>query len=352
MLRRNLIHCVWVLAVVFTAASCRSSEENSNTRYLSVKSYKCFEHPSERIEAVRKKLPEGFLSKNYGSSFETALNRVAGIPDPYIDHLIDRYKTRKFKGIYPSSLGGSVAGLTQLQSEGPDGSIMFATSITTTVSDVGFALQHEIGHAIEGVIRQENINQRAWIERNFNTLHLEAKSHPEVRSYAKSNPTETWAEAFANFYCSPESLSFIEGDGANRQYFSRSKEFLRKVLLPPLWQTPNSPQPPDPSQSNQLYVRFDPASPNAQTPWIEISAPSQTTTLFICENLTQSRDCNANHPTFKKIDAPAAVAEGRAFFKTLQINWDNANMKQIVILAQNASAQDIAQRAIVFEKIR
>ena len=60
------------------------------------------------------------------------------------------------------------------------------------------------------------------------------RTRNDIRTYAKSAPAEAWAEAYANFYCSPESNAFIQKN------LPFTHEFLRAVLAPPIWETSQS----------------------------------------------------------------------------------------------------------------
>jgi hypothetical protein len=110
---------------------------------------------------------------------------------------------------------------------------MIATDITTGYEQAGFALQHEIGHAVE-VVAREAAQKTAY--QNFDAaienVRQELRSKGAmIRRYAKDYDTdgEAFAESYANYYCSPSSHAFIKN---NLPY---TYGFLSAVLAPPVW---------------------------------------------------------------------------------------------------------------------
>ncbi len=130
---RNLIFLGF--AVTVTCCSRTNINTDSETNYLSDGSYNCSEPDESRLTEIKAMIPEGMVSINFREERESVYKRLAGIPNAYLKHLIDRYKTGEFSGIAPGPLGSGVAGLTMLQ--GMDGQNMYATSISSLSKSTG-----------------------------------------------------------------------------------------------------------------------------------------------------------------------------------------------------------------------
>lgn len=221
---------------------CHFSQSHDNhLRYLQEGDQQCVQHNAARMDYVNR-LPEGFISGFQGSQMDVAKNRVAGIPDRDLEHLLWTFSSKKLSGIKPAALFFGVAGLTSLQSGATKNGFrgMVATSITTGASQSGFALQHEIGHAVEIIAREAaQKTEFANFDQALREIVDELNSKGGmIRGYAKSSPGEAWAEAYANYYCSPSSQAFIK-DNLPKTY-----RLLTTVLQPAQWALTNPPAPP------------------------------------------------------------------------------------------------------------
>ena len=192
--------------------------------------------------AYIKGLPADFLTGFSGAEMDTARNRVAGISDRDLDHLLYTFKQGKLSGIRPAALFFGVAGLTSLTSGQTSTGFrgMVATSITTGGTASGFALQHEIGHATE-IVAQEAAQKTEFA--NFDTALQQMYSEITgkgslIRDYARSSPSEAWAEAYANYHCSPATHAFIQ---TNLPF---TFKFLSAVLPPARFSVPAAPPSP------------------------------------------------------------------------------------------------------------
>jgi hypothetical protein len=122
------------------------------------------------------------------------LNRVALIPDRDTGYLFDNFKAGILRGIAPSG-GGifGIAGVTSLSAgKSPAGnSGLVAREIGTGPNQAGFALQHEIGHAVEILAADYAMNtQYKDFSATLSQLQAELSRRGDVRSYAKSSPNE------------------------------------------------------------------------------------------------------------------------------------------------------------------
>jgi hypothetical protein len=206
--------------------------------------YNCFSPPAERLSAVQGRIPSGFITGYAEGQMPVLLNRIALIPDRDTGYLFDNFKAGILRGIAPSG-GGifGIAGVTSLSAgTSPAGnSGLVAREIGTGPNQVGFALQHEIGHAVEILAADYAMTtQYKDFPATLTQLQNELSRRGDVRSYAKSSPNEAWAEAYSNFYCSPESNDFIKSN------LPFTHGLLRAVLVPPIWEATPTDKPPRP----------------------------------------------------------------------------------------------------------
>jgi hypothetical protein len=225
-----------------TTLGCQFNESHDNhLRYLQEGDQQCVQHSADRMNYINS-LPSGFISGFQGGQMDVAKNRVAGVPDRDLEHLLWTFSSRKLSGIKPAALFFGVAGLTTLQSGATKNGFrgMVATSITTGGSQAGFAMQHEVGHAVEIVAREAaQRTEFANFDQALRDIVAELNSKGGmIRGYAKSSPAEAWAEAYANYYCSPNSQAFIK-DNLPKTY-----RLLTTVLPPAQWALQNPPAPP------------------------------------------------------------------------------------------------------------
>ena len=227
------ITAILLISVSVNLGGCQMKPPADNhLRYLTSSDEQCVTHDAVRMDYIRK-LPAGFISGYQGNQLETVVNRIAGIPDRDLDHLLWSFSNRKLTGIKPGFALFGVAGLTTLSSGSTKDGFrgMQAISITTGANQAGFALQHEVGHAVEIVAREaaqktEYSNFDAAMRDVVNELNSKGGL---IRGYAKSSPGEAWAESYANYYCSPKTQDFI------RDNLPRTFKFLNAVLPPARW---------------------------------------------------------------------------------------------------------------------
>jgi hypothetical protein len=221
-----------LILLSFLQGCGRPEDAGSDVKYLTPSSYNCATAPAERIAKVRSY--GNFVRGWSGQQMEIAINNVALIPDRDINHLLWTYQSGASSGIHSSFTFFGVAGVTSLRGGTTKNGFrgMIATAVTAGTNQVMFALQHEIGHGVKIVAAEAAQNtEYSDFEGSIRKVWSELMSKGGmIRGYAKSKPDESWAEAYANFYCSPESNRFIE---ANLPY---TNKFLRTVLEPPIWE--------------------------------------------------------------------------------------------------------------------
>jgi hypothetical protein len=253
------------LLLLFFSVACekKSTPVHSDIKYLQNDDIDCAAPSTSRLEEVQGMFPQNFVRGFTGNAHDIAMKRLALIPNRDLKHLIWTYDKGVLKGIYPAGSGiFGVAGLTTLvggsTKNGHRG--MVAISVTTTMQQVGFALQHEVGHAVEIVAEEAAAATDQYSNFSAQTLAMRsemvaanARKPGLIRSYAMSNAGESWAEAYANFYCSPESNRFIK-DNLPKTY-----QFLRAVLEPPVWENGGEADTDPPSNGGEVAPRKPPA---------------------------------------------------------------------------------------------
>jgi hypothetical protein len=223
------------LSLAMVLSSCGvSPPKNSRISQLTNKNFVCQNPGKLRTDSVTGRMPGGMIHGWSGAEMDIAMSHFSSIPDNYENFLAGLYKSQDFEGIYPAPL-----------ETGSNGSVMGATSIVT-VSDgrvfpkwiqitdavpngLQFALQHEVGHAVENFIRISARGVKFQFDSKKKDMFQEGSNNPLIRGYARSSAGEYFAEAFANFYCSPESHELI------RQELPLTFEFLTNVLDAPVW---------------------------------------------------------------------------------------------------------------------
>ena len=255
---------------IWLITGCQGENPENTIAYITNGDYACADPGEARLANVKSRLPAGFVKGYSDSQMVVALNRIALIPDRDLNYLIGNFKSGKLKGISPGFGLFGVAGLTTLgYGTSPAGRTgMVANSITTAASMSGFALQHEIGHAVEILAIDAAAETTSYS--NFDSalaqLHKEIQSRPDARGYAKSSASESWAEAYAQYYCSPESNAYIQN---NLPY---TNGLLRAVLPPPIWEGGGGVTPTLPVSSDNIVAPAgstinNPAPSGSQNPF-------------------------------------------------------------------------------------
>jgi hypothetical protein len=197
------MHFVTGLGLISCA---KASEDDSNVNQLTAKSFACKQYSQDERMKHLAPMPTPMVNK---SSFRVGnvddlMNQLTGIPTSVLDSLFRRAARGQFF-IAERSLATSVMGETKLINFGR-GFEPTNIYIAARPDAIQFALQHEVGHAVESVVKLNKENST----RSWQSAFQEGVRNSKLRSYARSNQREYFAEAFANFYCSPESHEFVK----------------------------------------------------------------------------------------------------------------------------------------------
>jgi len=217
-------------ALSFLLSCVKVDDPHSHASQLTEKDYPCWEPSSTRLDEVRSKIPSGFIK---GIAGDDVYRRLAGLPDVYIDYLIDHYKQGNFQGISERRLSPGDAGEAgHLEgSTFSGGSIVtfyFPTYIYIAPNMTNFALQHEVGHTVERLIKENIKNSRGT---SFTEIESSIMGNRSFRSYSRSSPAEAFAELFASYYCSKESNDFVKRSFSEEMY-----RFMAENFVEPPWQ--------------------------------------------------------------------------------------------------------------------
>lgn len=207
------------LSLLFSCV--KPNDPHSHASQLTERDYPCWVPSSSRLEEVRTKIPSGFIK---GFSGDDVYKRLAGLPDVYIDYLIDHYKNGSFQGISEQRLSPGVGGLAAINYF-PSYHPIF---IHIAPGFTNFALQHEVGHTVEQLIKN---NRKDSGGTSFSEIESAIMRNRSFRSYSRSSPEEAFAELFASYYCSKESNDFVKNSFSDEMY-----RFMADNFAEPPWQ--------------------------------------------------------------------------------------------------------------------
>lgn len=218
-------------------------DPHSDLSQLTEMNYTCWDPTPNRLQEVEDKLPQGFLTR---FPDKKGLKRLAGLPDPYLDYLIDLYDQGTFRGITYESAGFGAGGVTMLGGSRARGMTPLYIKITPGFTNA--ALQHEVGHAVDSLVKRESGNAGM-----FDNIYNSIRKNSLFRSYAKSQPAEGFAELFNSYYCSEKSWNMVKDNFSSEQF-----AFLEKAFDPPPWK--------DADQDDDGPLTSGPVDPGSSTP--------------------------------------------------------------------------------------
>jgi hypothetical protein len=286
----------------------------SPTAQLTSNLIACDAYPDNVVAQTRDELSPGFVSGWTDPTSERLVYELlTGIPREYRQYLNELFIKKTFSGISPRDLDSGVMGVTYL--EGFSNLYMYPTdlNIATVSGAITFALQHEVGHAVEGQIAKQadtGGGEGSFDQAMANYFQNEGKTNSVLRSYARSSQGEYWAEAFNNFYCSREAADLLKRE------LPQTYQFMERVLLPPAWTNPPGGGGGN-NSSPATYIALSAATEDAtaQTSRFNllISTVPEIAAAFICAGTTQT--CSGGTATKAKLTR-IATHNNRAIYQS------------------------------------
>ena len=251
-----------IITLVLALASCADTPEDQSEINQLQHRYNRYAEPSPtRVAAMESILGDNFIQ---GFRGDEAINLLAALPDRYMIYLKDLQKKGTFSGISRGPIGSGALGLTAMRIGGFDATVPLSIKIDTAPNATWAALQHEVGHAVQGFVFQ-NAEDRSKNKANFDKIFALIRQSSFVRAYSKSQDMESFADLFSSFYCSPESYAFLENN-----LFRNEKglfQYLKQTLDPPFFLAEEeedekideepAPEKPKPPAIHTLVVKTD-----------------------------------------------------------------------------------------------
>ncbi len=240
--KRSLL--LFAMTAITLGASCKK-QESSDTSALTNQTLACTDYSAAQYQQLSNDVNSvpGLFSNFPSSEIPALLKHFNAIPPSYRAELLSLKKNGVFTGFVKADLGtGGVMGSCSSNNRGPR-----VINLTSRYPNaISFAMIHEIGHGVEGIVqRRAGKSNQAW-EANLKDLMGEADAYNKtsgvsrvnlVRDYAFASDAEFFAETFHNYYCSPATHSFIQKN------LPKTYAFLKSVLEQPVWAAGTSPAP-------------------------------------------------------------------------------------------------------------
>jgi hypothetical protein len=223
------------LAVASSITACSRKEPPSDVKELTYYAEACHQYDAAQVAAVKAELPAMFLAHDTegqvlpgmrdDASQAGVLNQWAGIPKAYRDQLYGQQAAYGFQ-IRQTKLDPKWAGMAYAYT-----GVALGIELTEDSFNATYALQHEVGHVMQALLA---VKYPTIYDDLRELLDSEGGLTSMVRDYSKTNEREYFADAFASFYCSPES----------NQYFAtnvpKTYALMSSILEAPVWKTPAS----------------------------------------------------------------------------------------------------------------
>ena len=224
--------------LVAGCAATPAKTSSSEVKQLSAKDFACTNLSAAAVQKSTAEIPQNFFT-GFDSSDQTLIyQRMAEIPEAYRSYMYEQFRSGIFRGVVSDDSISPAVGMTTLAgfdiSDMQPRYMQIASGVFPDA--INFSLIHEMGHAVEGFVSQQAQAKGLDHERERDSLFSEGASNASLRGYARSSPSEYWAESFNNFYCSPDSQAFI------KEQLPRTYQYLTTVLEPAVWPRDNDNQ--------------------------------------------------------------------------------------------------------------
>lgn len=321
----GLASLVLAQAILSACGSVRESE-GSKTMQLGNQDFPCVTYSPQHIAQALQGMPAGLIDE---ASFrvgrvDRVKNHLAGIPKDYLEVMYRARAKYNFR-IAENNLNPGVGGLTWTI-DGGEGEPL-ALDLARVQGSVDFALKHEVGHAVEGRIMMLNSGMANRLAGAFQVERL----NRNLRSYARTNVGEYFAEAFANFYCSKDAQNFIAA------HLPQTYQILKAGLLPPAFETAAATP-----QLTDVWMQL--VDSNNQT-FLEVSVPPTITKVALCKGT--KAECAKSQAVFASFGVSPTKVQGRAILRTT--NAMNIEKDMVVtVLVYDAANKAQAAKSMRF----
>ncbi len=335
-----------MLGVFLINLSCGGVEPNdSTTLQLTDRDFACYQYSDGQRSSHLRDMPPSMV--NAGSfrqgNVDDVKNQLTGIPKPLLEYLYGRTTQVRFS-IAEARLGRGTMGVTMLRGANTLSMEPESIRIAAIPEAVNFALQHEVGHAVEFQVKRDDPQRH---QQRWRQAFQEGLNNRKLRAYARESSGEYFAEAFANFYCSPDAHNFIS------QELPQTYSLLRSILPPPRWEESQDPQRTSDGQSNpqsprgqpRFFVFIEPTSPDRA--YIYVASDSQVKNIDLC--LDTKKACEQKtvmEPSFTITDKQIS---GQAVLRSKNTIAISPEM-QFTIHGLGERGEKLGSRAIVIKK--
>jgi hypothetical protein len=342
-LQRGLVPAVGLFLINL---SCGRVEPNDSTiNQLTDKDFACYLYSEGQRTAHLREMPPSMV--DFGSfrqgNPEDVKNQLTGIPKPLLEYLYGRTTQNRFS-ISEARLGRGTMGVTLLRGFNALAMEPESIRIAAVPEAVNFALQHEVGHAIESQVKRNDPQRN---QQNWRIAFQEGLNNRKLRAYARESAGEYFAESFANFYCSPDAHNFIS------QELPQTYRLLRDILPPPRWEESQGPQrtadgsatPRSPRVQPRFFVYLEPTTSNRA--YIYVASSSEVKNIDLC--LDTKKACQQKtvmEPSFTIADKQIA---GQSVLRSKDSVSISPEM-QFTIHGLGDGGEKLGSRSIVIKK--
>lgn len=241
-------------------------DDGSDLNQLTDQGFACEEYSKAQQDERLKDMPSQFLRNDTwtAATLLRARNALAGLPKGYLDYM---YSLNQFNGftISRKQLEGSTIGVTTFTN------VALKVEINTQGFAPDFAMQHEVGHVIDVALDGKD----PQFQSKYGQLFQQESNNSKLRSYARSQPAEFFAEAFSNFYCGPKAASFLKSE------LPKTYAFLKDTLQTPVFEETATVDPK--SLSGDVFVAFDETKSESDPVGVFVSLDQGLAKSAICK---------------------------------------------------------------------
>ncbi len=271
--------------------------DGSDLSQLTDQGFACVEYSKEQQDQKLQAMPAQFLRNETWTpaTLLRARNALAGLPKGYLDYM---YSLNKFNGFTISrrTLEGSTIGVTTFTN------VPLKVEINTQGFAPDFAMQHEVGHVIDVALDGKD----PQFQSAYTSLFQQESNNSKLRSYARSQPAEFFAEAFSNFYCGPKAAAFLKSE------LPKTYAFLKDTLQTPVFEETSTVDPA--SLSKDVFMALDETASRTDPVPVYVSLDQGLAKAAICKGDLDT--CVKASREDVKFSADSHKVTGRKLFKS------------------------------------